>query len=126
MPRGQPRDLRRNSTPAERLLWERLRGRNLHGLKFVRQYPIGPFIADFCCRDRRIVVELDGEVHEGEQQQAYDEARDAYLQGHNYVVLRFPNQRIFTDLEAILKLISNTAHMAPTPWLRSKPHQDKQ
>ena len=71
-------------------------------------------------------MELDGEVHEGEQQQAYDEARDAYLQNHNYVVLRFPNQRIFTDLEAILKLISNTAHMAPTPWLRSKPHQDKQ
>jgi very-short-patch-repair endonuclease len=111
-------------TPAEKVLWARLRGRRLHGLKFFRQDPIGPFIADFCCRDRRIIVELDGEVHESEQQRAYDEIRDTYLKSHSYVVLRFPNGQVLTDPDSVLKEISNTAHTAPPPWLRPRV-QDK-
>ncbi len=115
--RDKVRELRRNPTPTERILWERLRDRRFHGLKFVRQYPIGPFIADFCCRDRRIIVELDGEVHEGEQQRAHDKARDAYLQGQHYVILRFSNQQVLDDLDAVLKRISNASHTSPSPWL---------
>jgi len=126
MPQAQPRDLRKNSTPAEKLSWERLRGRRLHGLKFVRQYPIGPFVADFFCRDRRVIVEIDGEVHEGDQQRAYDLDRDRYLQSHNYMVLRFPNHRIFNDLETVLKQISTTTHTAPSPWVRSEVERNKQ
>ncbi|HEV7784341.1 MAG TPA: endonuclease domain-containing protein [Thermoanaerobaculia bacterium] len=59
------RTLRKSATPAEKVLWERLRDRQLVNLKFLRQVPIGPFVADFCCRDRRLIVELDGEVHDG-------------------------------------------------------------
>ena len=124
-PRQRARELRRDQTPAEKILWEQLRDRRLHGLKFLRQYPIGPFIADFCCRDRRIVVELDGEVHEGEQQQAYDQDRDAHLQGHHYVVLRFSNQQVFDDLDSVLKKISNATHIAPPPWLRPRAQEDR-
>ncbi len=123
--RYQARELRRNSTPAERSLWQRLRGRKLHDLKFLRQHPIGPFVVDFCCRDRRLIVELDGEVHEKEQQRAYDEQRDAYLRSQDYVVLRLPNEQILGDIDSALKQISNAAHIAPPHWLRSRV-QDKQ
>jgi very-short-patch-repair endonuclease len=118
--RYQARELRRNSTPAERTLWQRLRGRKLDGLKFLRQHPLGPFVADFCCRDRRIVVEVDGEVHDGAQQTARDQNRDAYLRSQDYVVLRFSNEQILSDTESVLKQISTAAHTAPPHWLRSR------
>jgi very-short-patch-repair endonuclease len=117
--RYQARELRRNSTPAEKILWQRLRGRRLHDLKFLRQHPVGPFVVDFCCRDRRLIVELDGEIHEKEQQHAYDEKRDAYLRSQDYVVLRLPNEQVLSDIDSALKQISNAAHIAPPHWLRS-------
>jgi very-short-patch-repair endonuclease len=116
----QARKLRRSSTPAEKVLWERLRHRQLQGLKFLRQYPIGPFVADFCCRDRRLIVELDGEVHERPQQAAHDSERDAYLKGLQYVVLRFPNQRVLENLDAVVREIATVVWKSPPPWLRSK------
>jgi len=113
------RELRQNATPAEKVLWERLRDRQLVSLKFLRQVPIGPFVADFCCRDRRLVVELDGEVHATDQQSARDQGRDAYLQGHDYVVLRFSNEQVLTDIESVLRRISDVALMATPHWHRS-------
>ena len=118
--RDLARGLRRRATGAERALWERLRDRQLQGLKFLRQYPIGPFIADFCCRDRRLVVELDGEIHGTEQQTARDRGRDAYLEGLNYVILRFPNRQVLEDPESVLREIAIAAWKTPTPWLRLK------
>jgi very-short-patch-repair endonuclease len=112
--------LRKNLTPAERALWQRLRGRKLHGLKFLRQHPIGPFIADFCCRDRRLIVEVDGEVHEKEQQGAYDVSRDTYLRNQDYVVLRIPNEQILRNIDSVLKQISTAAHISPPHWFRSQ------
>ena len=112
------RELRRNQTRAEKILWENLRDRKLQGLKFHRQHPIGPFIADFCCRERRLIVELDGEAHETDQNIARDFERDTYLKGQNYVVLRFPNQRVLDDLAAVLLEIAKTACVSPNPWLR--------
>ena len=112
--------LRRSATPAEKALWQRLRGRQLAKLKFLRQVPIGPFVADFCCRDLRLVVELDGEVHSTAQEVARDQERDAYLQGHNYIVLRFPNEKVLSDVEAVLHRICDVALTAPSPWQRSK------
>jgi len=114
------RSLRRNATEAEKILWERLRDRQLQGLKFLRQYPIGPFIADFCCRDRRLIVELDGEVHESAQETARDAERDTYLKGLNYVVLRFPNQRVLEDPKSVLRDIAIAAWKTPLPWSRLK------
>jgi len=114
------RNLRRNATEAEKVLWERLRGRQLQGLKFIRQFPIGPFIADFCCRDRRLIVELDGEVHESAQEVARDAERDAYLRGLNYVILRFPNQRVLEDPKSVLREIAIAVWKTPPPWVRLK------
>ena len=114
------RMLRRSATPAEKALWQRLRGRQLAKLKFLRQVPIGPFIADFCCRDLRLVVELDGEIHSTAQEVARDQERDAYLKGHNYIVLRFPNEQVLSDIESVLHRISDVALTAPSPWHRSK------
>ncbi len=112
--------LRRNATPAEKALWERLRGRQLANLKFLRQVPIGPFVADFCCRDLRLVVELDGDVHSTAQEVARDRERDAYLKGHNYIVLRFPNGQVLSDVESVLHRIRDIALTAPFPWQRSQ------
>jgi very-short-patch-repair endonuclease len=122
MPGGRyvARDLRRKATEAERVLWERLRDRRVKDLKFVRQYTVGPFVADFCCRERRLIVELDGEIHETEQQSAYDQKRDAILRGHNYVVLRFTNHEVMTDLETVLGKIATVAAQEPSPWPRLK------
>ena len=116
--RYQVRDLRRNSTEAEKILWERLRNRKLQGLRFVRQCPVGPFVADFCCRDRRIIIEVDGEIHATEQNAASDQERDAYLRGQSYIVLRFTNAEILTDLETVLRKIAVAVYQAPSSWHR--------
>ncbi|HEX6901505.1 MAG TPA: endonuclease domain-containing protein [Thermoanaerobaculia bacterium] len=118
--REQAREMRKNPTPAEEVLWERLRDRKLHGLKFRRQCPIGPFIADFCCQDRRVIVELDGEIHETAQGVARDQGRDAYLRGLNYVVLRFPNQQVLEDPDSVVDEISTSIWKTPLPWSRIK------
>jgi very-short-patch-repair endonuclease len=116
----QARKLRRDATLEEKALWERLRDRKLQGLKFRRQVPIGPFIADFCCPDHRVVVELDGEGHREAQQAAHDSERDAYLRGLNYIVLRFSNQRILEDLDSVLREIASAILKSPPSWIRSK------
>jgi very-short-patch-repair endonuclease len=97
------RDLRKRLTPAEKILWRLLRDRRLRGLKFRRQFPIGPFVADFCCYELRLVVELDGEIHAEPQPAARDRERDAYIRGLGFTILRFPNQRVFWEAEAVLK-----------------------
>jgi len=119
MARHRVRELRRNATEAEKVLWERLRGRRLQGLKFQRQFPIGPFVADFCCRERRIVVEADGEGHQTGAQVARDQGRDAYLRGQSYLVLRFTNDEILSDLENVLRKIATTAYQSPSTWNRT-------
>lgn len=96
------RDLRKRLTPAEKVLWHLLRDRRLKGRKFRRQHPIGPFVADFCCHELRLVIELDGEVHARSQPAARDLERDAYLRGHGFTILRFPNDRVFEEAEAVL------------------------
>ena len=117
--RYRVRELRRQATEAEKILWERLRNRRLQGLKFQRQLPVGPFVADFCCRDRRFIVEVDGEVHSTAQQTARDEGRDAYLRGQSYIVIRFTNAEIFNDLETVLRKIAIAAYQAPSTWHRN-------
>jgi very-short-patch-repair endonuclease len=83
-------------------MWKALRDRQLSGLKFRRQFPIGPFIADFCCHEIKLLIELDGEVHTNEQGMARDLERDAYLEGLGFTILRFTNQRVFEDADGIM------------------------
>jgi very-short-patch-repair endonuclease len=81
-------------TTAEGLLWRHLRGRGLCGEKFRRQVPIGPFIADFACLERRLIVELDGRPHEAPERRRRDRHRDEWLAAHGWCVLRLTNERV--------------------------------
>ena len=97
------RDLRRQLTPAERRLWEHLRAHRLAGLHFRRQQIIHGFIVDFYCHARRLVVEVDGAVHEG--QADYDAERDRILAAHGLRVLRVTNDEVLHNLAGVLKRI---------------------
>jgi BirA family biotin operon repressor/biotin-[acetyl-CoA-carboxylase] ligase len=94
------RDLRRNGTRHEALLWTRLRNSGC-GYKFSRQISIGPWIADFVCRKQRLIIELDGGCHDVER----DAVRDADLLKRGYRVLRIPNWAIDQDLEGVVRQI---------------------
>jgi very-short-patch-repair endonuclease len=107
------RDLRQRMTPAEELLWTRLRGGQLSGLTFRRQHPVGPFVLDFCCATCRLVVELDGSVHDEQQDQ--DEERTKLLAMRGYTVIRFRNEDVLSDLEAVLdRIISEARQLEST------------
>ncbi|HVV96389.1 MAG TPA: endonuclease domain-containing protein [Rhodanobacteraceae bacterium] len=97
------RSLRNNATDAERMLWRRLKSRQLEGCKFRRQHPFGDFILDFVCLERRVVVELDGGQHFDAA--AYDEARSELLRAARFVVLRFWNNEVFAEINGVLEVI---------------------
>ena len=93
-PRPSPRFARTQRaalTQAEAILWRELRNRRFGGVKFRRQFPIGPYVADFVCLEARLIVELDGAPHESASQRAKDATRDAWLRAQNFQVLRFSN-----------------------------------
>ena len=97
------RQLRREATDAERLLWHHLRRRQLEGCKFRRQEVIGPYIVDFLCLEKRLVVELDGGQHM--DQVDYDRRRSAFLEEQGYRVLRFWNNQVLEEVEGVLEEI---------------------
>jgi very-short-patch-repair endonuclease len=90
-------------TDAERRLWGQLRSRQVAGVKFRRQAPIGNYIVDFVSFERRLVIELDGGQHA--ERVEYDERRTCWLNSQGFRVLRFWNHRVFEDLEAVLEVI---------------------
>ena len=102
------RELRQEMTPAEELLWGRLRRKQLNGLKFRRQHPLGPFIADFYCAEYRLVVEIDGDVHKGQRE--YDIVRTEWFEAHGYRVIRFRNDDVIKDIETVLTAILATCN----------------
>ena len=105
------RELRKNQTPAEALLWELLRSRRFLGAKFRRQHKIEQFIADFYCHEARLVVELDGAVHQ--TQTLRDQDRDQWMQANGITVLRFSNNAVLEQTEAVLGEIA--AVISPSP-----------
>ena len=105
------RELRQESTEAEKLLWEELRNRKFNGLKFRRQHPLDKFIVDFYCNEKKIVLELDGGVHNEKINKEYDEARTAMLAGLNVFVLRFKNKDVINNLKEVIRKISDAADM---------------
>ena len=105
------RELRQESTKAEKLLWSELRNRKLNGLKFRRQHPLDKFIVDFYCNEKKLVIELDGGVHDEKINKDYDEARTAMLAGLNIIVLRFKNEDITNNLKEVIRKISDAADM---------------
>src|SRR5215510_2346317 len=103
--------LRRHQTDAERILWFRLRGRRLAGWKFKRQVPIDCFIVDFVCADAKLIVELDGSQHAVRTLQ--DEERTKTLEAMGYLVLRFWNNELMSNLDGVLEEILNTLNQQP-------------
>ncbi|MDQ2082601.1 endonuclease domain-containing protein [Xanthobacteraceae bacterium Astr-EGSB] len=110
--------LRRDQTDAERVLWFRLRDRRLDGWKFRRQVPIDRYVADFCCPDARLIVELDGGQHDANAQA--DEARTRVLSSMGYLVLRFWNNDVLTNTDGALETILATLNQHRS----SPPHPD--
>ena len=104
-------------TDAERLLWRHLRNRELGGWKFKRQYPVGPFIVDFICVEKNVVIEVDGGQHAENEEQ--DLQRSAYLNKMGYRVLRFWNNEVLQETEAVLTaifaILANGKQNSPSP-----------
>ncbi len=97
------RELRHNPTPAERHAWTLLRNRGILGLKFRRQHVLHGFVVDFYCPSERLVIELEGNVHDTEAQRGYDQARAGFLQAAGYRVIRVRNRDVSREhLEAVL------------------------
>jgi very-short-patch-repair endonuclease len=99
---GHAREMRRNPTKAEELLWKALRGRSLSNLKFRRQQPMKGYILDFYCEAARLGVEVDGEIHLSEQQRKYDLERTKYLAEYGIKILRFTNEEIINTIIEVL------------------------
>ena len=99
------RSLRAAAPSAESLLWSRLRARRLGGFKFVRQEPIGPYFADFCCREEQLVVEVDGATHSTEAELTRDAAREAFLISRGYRVLRFRNVEVYEEMDGVMETV---------------------
>ncbi|NCP12293.1 MAG: endonuclease domain-containing protein [Sphingomonadales bacterium] len=97
------RTLRSAMTEPEKLVWSRLRGGQIEGAKFVRQFPIGNAVADFACRNARLVIELDGGQH---SRSATDAARTRMIEAHGYTVVRFWNNDAIENIEGVLETIA--------------------
>jgi len=104
-PKHLARRLRRQSTEAEKLLWQHLRYRNLGGAKFRRQHPLGSYIVDFVCLQKKLIVELDGGHHADDPVAARDRRRQHELETMGYRVLRFWDNDVLGNIEGVLQVI---------------------
>src|ERR1044072_55113 len=96
-----PRDLRKHPTVHEQILWDHLRARQMLGLKFRRQHPMGPFILDFVCLRKRVIIELDGPIHDSRK--LYDLKRDAWIRSKGFTVFRIKNDDLDRDQSVVLR-----------------------
>jgi len=110
-PTMRSRELRLNATPAERKLWEQLSARKVAGVRFNRQFPIGPFICDFVSRTEKLIIEVDGGQHAVDV--ANDEARTAYLEAQGYRVIRFWNNDVLERIEGVVAEIERALEACP-------------
>ncbi len=130
MPRGvrgipqhlkQKRRLRSEMTKAELLLWSKLRGCQFYSLKFRRQHGIGPYIVDFYCPERLLVIEIDGDVHAQGNRKKMDCQREAYLTTLGLNVIRYPNDDVLNNLDGVLQDLGNkifSESTSPCPSLK--------
>ena len=107
------RQMRRDPTPAEHALWQRVRNRRVGGAKFRRQYAIERFIVDFVCLEHRLIIEVDGDIHE--QQQEYDAVRQAFLEAQGFRVIRFTNAEVMRSPDGVVEIIGEAL-------MREEPH----
>jgi very-short-patch-repair endonuclease len=112
------RELRARGTIPERILWNVLKNRQVAGLKFRRQVPIGEYVVDYLCAESSLIVELDGISHEGRQ--GYDAARTEFLQSLGYTMFRVTNDDVLDDAEAVAVGIARAAGVDVVAWLNGR------
>jgi very-short-patch-repair endonuclease len=120
--------LRHHTTETEGRLWLRLRNRQLDGMKFIRQYSVGPYILDFYCPKAAVSVELDGSQHNSEEVHSYDHERTAYLASLGIRELRFWNIEVFARMEGVLERIRReiTPPSLPLPQGEGRQERDRE
>ena len=99
-------DLRNNMPPAEAILWNQLKGKQLDGYKFRRQHSIDNFVLDFFCPEGRLAIEIDGDSHYGEGHQNDDAVRQQQIESHGITIIRFTNTEIYDSLDGVVDTIS--------------------
>jgi len=97
--------LRREMTDAERSVWRKLKGKQINSLQFYRQKPIGPYITDFCCLKKKLILEIDGGQHYEEKGETEDIMRDEYFKSIGFKVLRFTNIEVLKNIEGVMNKI---------------------
>jgi very-short-patch-repair endonuclease len=108
------RALRRRQTACERDLWAVLRSRQLDGLKFFRQYGIANFIVDFYCPEKKLAIELDGDVHDKADVAKYDRIRSVWLHTNGVTMIRFTNEQLYHDISAVRESIAQRCRELPS------------
>ena len=100
------REMRKEPTDAENILWQELRGHKLNRLKFRRQHSIDKFVVDLYCREKKLIIEVDGEIHDSQKEK--DSLRQKFLEEIGYAVLRIKNEEIINDLKKVLEKIKSS------------------
>jgi len=111
------RELRKRMTEPELRIWRHLRNSQLNGFKFRRQIAVPPFVADFLCPSKALIVEVDGWTHDA----ASDARRDALLKARGYTTVRFTNDDVIHNLDGVVAVIANTLDALPDRWPHPNP-----
>ena len=114
MANQRARALRNNMSDAESKLWQELRLRQVDGVRFRRQHPIGHYIADFICLEKRLIIEVDGEQHTQEAHAARDAVRDRWLTAQGYRVMRFQTVEVYKGLDSVVDTIWGALQEMPS------------
>ena len=125
MANARARTLRKSISSAERLLWRGLRGRQVDGARFRRQHPIGIYIVDFVCLERRLVVEVDGGQHTEDDHIVSDARRDRWLGSEGYRVMRVSTTDVYSNLAGVLDTIWAALRDLPPARAARHPHQER-
>lgn len=123
---GLKRRLRIEMTFAERQLWFRLSSKQLRSLKFRRQHGVGPYIVDFYCPEKGVVIEVDGNTHTDEDQKIKDKERERYLESLGLQVIRYTNQEVLKNLDGVLEDLNKKlveGFYLPLPLLTKEGHE---
>jgi len=107
------KELRKNMTPAEKVFWNRVRNKKFQGLKFRRQHPIEYYIADFYCPEKKLVIEIDGKIHDQIDKKEQDKNRDAEIKKYDLKILRFKNKEIINNISQALNIIKVELQIPP-------------
>jgi len=109
------KDLRKRSTDMEQLLWSRLRAGRFEGMKFRRQHPMGKYIVDFVCLERKFIIELDGGHHALQEEIQKDKERNDWLEDEGYTVVRFWDNEVLMNTSGVLEVIREKLRKTPSP-----------